>query len=184
MKIQHNINVIRKGLLHRFAGLLSVAVLVVVGLIGLGPVVGAWGPSDRPTYTTASPAPHVTFNSITNNPAYGDERNFFRIKDAATSGTYTDDLKVEPGKTYRGYIYVHNNASKVLNDAAHDFKGVAVNTQLRVSLPNSVTPGNKARINAYITADNAQPKQVWDEAYMTADFGCSYSLRTKFSKVL
>lgn len=159
----------RKGFMQRFAGLLSVAVLAVVGLIGLGPVVDAWGPSDRPTYTTASPAPHVTFNSITNNPAYGDERNFFRIKDAATSGTYTDELKVEPGKTYRGYIYVHNNASKVLNDAAHEYKGVALNTQLRVSLPNSVTPGNKARINAYITADNAQPKQVWDEAYMTAD---------------
>lgn len=159
----------RKGFMQRFAGLLSVAVLAVVGLIGLGPVVDAWGPSDRPTYTTASPAPHVTFNSITNNPAYGDERNFFRIKDAATSGTYTDELKVEPGKTYRGYIYVHNNASKVLNDAAHDYKGIALNTQLRVSLPNSVTPGTKARINAYITADNAQPKQVWDEAYMTAD---------------
>ncbi len=169
MKIQNNINVMRKGFMQRFAGLLSVAVLAVVGLIGLGPVVDAWGPSDRPTYTTASPAPHVTFNSITNNPAYGDERNFFRIKDAATSGTYTDELKVEPGKTYRGYIYVHNNASKVLNDAAHEYKGVALNTQLRVSLPNSVTPGNKARINAYITADNAQPKQVWDEAYMTAD---------------
>lgn len=159
----------RKGFMQRFAGLLSVAVLAVVGLVGLGPVVDAWGPSDRPTYTTASPAPHVTFNSITNNPAYGDERNFFRIKDAATSGTYTDELKVEPGKTYRGYVYVHNNASKVLNDAAHEYKGVALNTQLRVSLPNSVTPGNKARINAYITADNAQPKQIWDEAYMTAD---------------
>lgn len=169
MKIQNNINVIRKGFLHRFAGLLSVAVLVVVGLVGLGPVVDAWGPSDRPTYKTASPAPHVTFNSITDNPAYGDERNFFRIKDAATSGTYTDELKVEPGKTYRGYIYVHNNASKVLNDAAHDYKGIALNTQLRVNLPNSVTPGSKARINAYITADNAQPKQIWDEAYMTAD---------------
>lgn len=158
-----------KGLVRRFAGILSVAVLAVVGLVGLGPVVDAWGPSDRPTYTTASPAPHVTFNSITNNPAYGDERNFFRIKDAATSGTYTDELKVEPGKTYRGYVYVHNNASKVLNDAAHEYKGIAVNTQLRVSLPNSVTPGNKARINAYISADNAQPKQIWDEAYMTAD---------------
>lgn len=169
MKIQNNINVIRKGFLHRFAGLLSVAVLVVVGLVGLGPVADAWGPSDRPTYKTASPAPHVTFNSIIDNPAYRDERNFFRIKDAATSGTYTDELKVEPGKTYRGYIYVHNNASKVLNDAAHDYKGIALNTQLRVNLPNSVTPGNKARINAYITADNAQPKQIWDEAYMTAD---------------
>ena len=170
MKIQTNINLMHKSVMHRFAGLLAVAVLAVVGLIGLGSVVDAWGPSDRPTYTTAKPAPHVTFNSITDNPAYGDERNFFRIKDKATSGnTYTDELKVEPGKTYRGYIYVHNNASKVLNDAAHDYKGIAINTQLRVNLPKSVTPGNKARINAYISADNAQPKQVWDEAYMTSD---------------
>lgn len=156
--------------MQRLAGWLSVVVLAVVGVVGLGPVVNAWGPSDRPTYTIAKPAPHVTFNSITDNPAYGDERNFFRIKESTASGsTYTDELKVEPGKTYRGYVYVHNNASSVLNDAAHKYAGIAINTQLRINLPNSVTPGTKARINAYITADNASPKQIWDEAYMTSD---------------
>jgi uncharacterized repeat protein (TIGR01451 family) len=169
MNIKNNINVAKKVLLRRFSGILAVAVLSVISLAGLVSI-NAWGPADRATFTIAKPASYVTFNSITDNPAYGDERNFFRIKEAsANSSTYTDEMKVEPGKTYRGYIYYHNNASKVLNDAAHEYKGVALNTSLRVNLPNSVTPGSKARINAYISADNANPKQVWDEAYMTAD---------------
>ena len=169
MNIKNNINVAKKVLLRRFSGILAVAVVSVISLAGLVSL-NAWGPADRATFTIAKPASYVTFNSITDNPAYGDERNFFRIKEAsANSSTYTDEMKVEPGKTYRGYIYYHNNASKVLNDAAHEYKGVALNTSLRVNLPNSVTPGSKARINAYISADNANPKQVWDEAYMTAD---------------
>lgn len=170
MNTHINVKLTRSRTIQRLAGWLSVALLAFMAVAAIGPMVNAWGPSDRATYTTASPAPHVTFNSITDNPAYGDERNFFRIKDASASGsTYTDELKVEPGKTYRGYVYVHNNASKVLNDTAHQYKGVAINTQLRVNLPNSVTPGSKARINTYISADNATPKQIWDEAYMTSD---------------
>jgi uncharacterized repeat protein (TIGR01451 family) len=166
---KNNINIVKRLFAKRFAGVMTLAVVAFVSVAGLVST-GAWGPSDRATFTIQKPASYVTFNSITNNPAYGDERNFFRIKDAsANSSTYTDELKVEPGKTYRGYIYYHNNASKVLNDAAHEYKGVALGSSLRVNLPNSVTPGSKSRINAYISADNANPKQVWDEAYMTAD---------------
>src|SRR3990167_10124164 len=93
------------------------AVLVPAGLL-------AWGP-DRPTYTINNPADHVTFNSITDNPAYGDERNFVRIKDAsAANSTYTDNIALTPGKEYEVYVYYHNNASSTLNDAAHNAKGI------------------------------------------------------------
>ena len=46
----------------------------------------AWGP-ERTTFTMESPATYPTFNSITDNPTIGDERNFVRIGeiDAATT---------------------------------------------------------------------------------------------------
>lgn len=170
MKIKTTTNTMKRSILRYVSGWMSVAVFAVVGLFGLSAAVNAWGPSDRKTFTTQNPASYVTFNSMTNNPAYGDERNFFRIKDASqNSSTYTDDLKIQPGKTYEGYVYIHNNASKTFNSAEYKQKGIALNTKLRINLPKHVAPGSKARINAYISADNAQPKQVWDEAYMTSD---------------
>ena len=72
--------------------------VVALGVVVLATSAGAlaWGP-ERPTYTIEKPADHVTFNSITNNPAYGDERNFVRIKEAgAPASAYSDDTKVEP----------------------------------------------------------------------------------------
>ena len=60
----------------------------------------AWGPS-RQTFTTANPASYVTFNSITDNPAYGDERNFVRAKESSTSNqNYSDSVALTPGKQY------------------------------------------------------------------------------------
>ena len=37
----------------------------------------AWGP-ERTTFTMEKPATYPTFNSITNNPTIGDERDFVR----------------------------------------------------------------------------------------------------------
>ncbi len=168
MKIQTNIkhqaDMTRNVVKWLVAGVVPLLVIIAAAFNAL-----AWGP-DRPTFTTQTPATYVTFDSITDNPSYGDERNFFRIKDAeANNSAYADEVKVEPGKTYEGYIYFHNNASKTFNDAAHNYSGIAKNVSLRVNMPNTVTAGAKARINAYISADNANPKEVWDEAYMTAD---------------
>lgn len=42
--------------------------------------IGGWGPK-RPTYTNEHPADHPVFNSITNNAAVGDERDFVRIEE-------------------------------------------------------------------------------------------------------
>lgn len=127
--------------------------------------VNAWGP-DRPTYTYQNPAPHVTFNSMTGTPNYGDERNFVRIKEAtAANNTYVDNINFEAGKEYTVMVYFHNNASSHLNDAAHDYKGIAVNTKMRVQMPATVKAGEQARITGFVSADNAQPGTVWDEAY-------------------
>jgi uncharacterized repeat protein (TIGR01451 family)/LPXTG-motif cell wall-anchored protein len=131
-------------------------------------VVNAWGP-DRPTYTYQNPAPHVTFNSMTGTPNYGDERNFVRIKEAnAANNTYVDQINFQPGKEYTVMVYFHNNAASNLNHAANNYKGIATNTKMRVQMPATVKAGEKARITGFVSADNAQPGTVWDEAYGSA----------------
>ena len=66
-----------------------------------------WGP-DRTTFTWEDPAPYATFNSITNNPQLGDERNFVRIREVKDGEKFGDEITVEPGKTYEVYIYYHS----------------------------------------------------------------------------
>lgn len=128
----------------------------------------AWGP-DRTTYTIEKPADHVVFDSITNNPVYGDERNFIRLKDASLGdSTYADDTKIEPGKEYVAYIYFHNNASTTFNDAAHNYSGVAKNAKLRIALPTVLEAGKRTGMTAYLSADNASPQAVYDDTFMTA----------------
>lgn len=142
----------------RLTGLavLAAALIVPAGLM-------AWGP-DRPTYTLEEPADHVTFNSITNNKKHGDERNFVQIREAGV-GNFGEEVQLQPGKEYEVNVFFHNNAKSKLNSAEHDYKGIARNAMMRVQMPASVKQGEKARVTGVISADNAQPQQVWDEAY-------------------
>lgn len=120
----------------------------------------AWGPS-RDTYTTAQPADHVVFNSITDNPAYGDERDFMRIKPVgAPNSAYSNKTKIEAGKEYQVYIYFHNNAAANLNLVAN-------NSAVQTQLP-AVVKGDTQAVT-YISASNATPQKVWDEATLTSD---------------
>ncbi len=167
MKIKHKIGWMRSlssGASARLAGVLLAGLIVTATSVG----VMAWGP-ERQTFTTQKPADYVTFNSITNNPAYGDERNFVRIKEAtAPDSSYSDDTKVEPGKDYQVYVYFHNNASKTLNDEAHGKQGIANNTRLRMALPGGLKANQRTGITGYISADNAKPGTVHDNSYMTS----------------
>ena len=106
----------------------------------------AWGP-ERPTYTMESPADHVTFNSITNNSAIGDEREFVRIVDKAAGGKYVTEMEIEANKDYEVYIYYHNNASRTLNDKAHNYKGVAYNTKLATDFPSKLAAGERGQVH-------------------------------------
>lgn len=141
------------------------AISIVAAAVIVPATMFAWGPDNRPTYTYESPADHVTFNSMTGTPNYGDERNFVRIKEAtAPNSTYVDDINLQAGKEYSVMVYYHNNAKTSLNSAANDFKGIATNTKMRVQMPATVKAGQEAVITGFVTADNAQPKSVWDEA--------------------
>ena len=126
----------------------------------------AWGP-ERPTFTNKVPSDHVTFNSITDNAAIKDERDFVRVSEV-TDGTHfrwTNELAITPGKTYAVMVYYHNNAASNLNASG---KGMATNARVKSSFPTTVNKSNKGKIYAEITADNASPKAVWDEAYFTS----------------
>ncbi len=127
----------------------------------------AWGP-ERETFTMENPATYPTFNSITNNPTIGDERDFVRVGEINAEVTeLKDEIEVIPGKQYLVYMYFHNNASATFNDAAHNNSGVAFGARMSTSFSTVLTPNEKGTITGTVTANNSKPTSVWDEAYMT-----------------
>ena len=125
----------------------------------------AWGPKDRPTFTWEEPADYVTFNSITNNPKIGDERNFVRIRKAGTTEDLVDKVQLEVGQEYEVSIWFHNNAKSKLNKRENGGVGIADNVRLRVEQPEKVNGGTSAVIKGIISSTNANPNEVWDTAY-------------------
>lgn len=137
--------------LNRVSALVTAFLAAVVLPASL---IYAWGP-ERETFTIEKPATFITFNSITNNPNYGDERNFVIAKDAANTspGGWQDNITIEDGKEYLVRMYVHNNAADNLNL-------VAKNTRVMANVPNTLA--NSHQIDGFITADNAKPTKIWD----------------------
>ena len=140
-------------------------------LFAVSGIANAWGP-ERPTYTNENPASQAVFNSITNNAAVGDERDFVRVVEVHDDGTrdnYVNELHVQPGKKYEVYIYYHNDASGTYNDKAHDYVGVARETKISAAFPESIKKGEKGEVNAIISSTTTSIPKVWDEAYLVAD---------------
>ena len=141
------------------------ALAVMLAAVIVPATLFAWGPN-RTTYTVANPAKEVTFNSITDNPNYGDERNFVTVKDPAT-GNFVNEVTVEPGKEYEVRVLVHNNAHQ-------DLGLVAQNTTLRTAV--STATGTRNAITGYVSADNAKPTQVHDDVFFKSakNFNLAY----------
>ena len=158
----------KKNIKSKFRILSAFTAAAGIGLLGAASV-SAWGP-DRATFTMEKPATYPTFNSITNNPTIGDERDFVRIGEINADVTdLKDSIEVVPGRQYLVYIYFHNNASSTFNDSAHNHSGVAVRSRLASSFSTVLTPEAQGKITGTITADNTNPGSVWDEAYMTTN---------------
>ncbi len=155
---------IKKIVISRITIVFSVA----IALLASASVATAYGPQ-RPTYTIQNAAPHITFNSITNNSSYGDERDFMNIKPTSntSSGGWQNNLEVQDGKEYWVRVFVHNNAKADLNLTA-------TNTRIAVSVPSEY--GKSVQLDGFISADNATPQEIWDDAVMTSDkrFNVSY----------
>lgn len=132
--------------------------------------VSAWGP-ERTTYTNDAPASYATFNSITDNAAVGDERNFVRVGEVGSTSAYVDEIEVVPGKEYEVYIYYHNNAASNTNQSGY---GMATNTRMSSAYPVTLNSNERGMVSgiiswSYVNPSNDQTEtgKVWDEAYLT-----------------
>ena len=145
----------------------AIAALAVASIV-VPASLHAWGPV-RDTYTMNNPATKVTFNSITDNPNLGDERNFTGVREVGSAGAWQDTINVTAGKEYEVRVYVHNNAASNLNL-------VAKNVKAMVNVPSET--GRTARVMGFVTSSNATPSEVYDQADFkgTEDFNLKYVL--------
>jgi uncharacterized repeat protein (TIGR01451 family) len=145
------------------------AVVALTGAVVIPAAVKAGFGPDRETKVYSQGVPgfdHVTFNSFTNVPNIGDERQFFNGK-YPNAAAYSDPMpEVKDGDVLTLEVYVHNGADSALNDIAGQ-PGVAKNTKVRVALPTTIAKSQQA--TAYISADNAVPTEVYD----TLDLGAA-----------
>lgn len=133
------------SLIRRAPRRFSAVVAMIAVAVIVPAAVFAWGPS-RETFTLAHPSDHVQFDSITDNPNIGDERNFVGIRDASsTSNVWSDNMTAQPGKEYYVRMYVHNNAATNLNL-------VAQNVTAKFNLPTST--GKSIQVDGFIDASN------------------------------
>lgn len=169
----------------------SALMLGVLGALGMNVVkittdASAWGP-ERTTYTNDNPAPQAVFNSITDNAAVGDERNFVRIvevRDDGEKNEYVDELTIRGGHDYEVYIYYHNNASSSYNTVEENYKGVARNVRVSAGFPESLKAGERGQVDAIISADRTLVEKVWDEAYITAEENVTLAYISGSAKIL
>lgn len=161
------------------AAALLLTLFTVISLVACAPKKGSdsnadssaagvdtpWGP-DRPTFTWDDPAPYAVFNSITDNPQLGDERNFVRIREVKDGNKFGDEVELEAGKIYEVYIYYHNNADgQEVGDTA---AGIADGASVKSSFPATVKKDEQATVTGTVFASDTDPESVWDGAYMTS----------------
>ena len=163
------------SLIRRAPKRFSAMALIVAAAVIIPTAALAWGPN-RETFTIANPSDHVQFNSITDNPNIGDERNFVGVREKGSTNTWYDTINAQKDKTYIVRVYVHNNAATSLNL-------VAKNVTAKVNLPT--TTGKSVDITGFVNASNvgADGKgnagayaEVYDNAKLTSteNFNVAY----------
>lgn len=138
--------------------------------------LAAFGP-DRPTKVYNGPGTpgfdHVTFNSFTNVPKFGDERQFFNGQYADQAQTYYPTLKqLRRGDEITMHVYIHNGADSKLNASG---KGIAKDVNVKVELPSGVAKGTRSG-KATISASNAKPQSIYSTVDFAAENGGFYGL--------
>ena len=126
-----------------------------------------WGP-ERIMYSWGEHAETATINSMTNNPATGDERNFVRIRKADSEDKFGDNVVAEVGAEYEVQVFVDNNADSSLDSGSGET--YAQNIRLIMQrIPENINKGENVQIKGTITTTNATPEEVWDTAYIQAN---------------
>ena len=154
-----------------------VAIVVTASVVGLaGAAIAGYGP-DRPTKAYYDGVPgfdHVTFNSFTGVPNIGDERNFLTGKIAGADGGFYDPMtKLRSNDEVLVRVYMHNNADSSLNASG---VGVAKNTKVRVELPSAEAVAKNQSAKAFISADNAQPQEIYDTLDMKTEDNSAFAV--------
>lgn len=149
----------------------AIAITTAVAIAGFGP--------DRPTKVYNGPGTpgfdYVTYNSFTNVPNIGDERNFLTGKIAGAAGGFYDPMtQLQNNDEVLMRVYVHNNADPKYNANG---SGIARNTKVRVELPAAGTTAQNLSAKAYISADNAKPQTIYDTLDMKAQNGGFFGLQ-------
>jgi len=121
-----------------------------------------WGPN-RPVFTWASRAQYATINSITDNPAFGDERSFVQIRDI-NNPHYLDEIEIAHGHIYEICIYYHNGADPAT--VGKKAIGIADGLAVKSTFPSSLKAGERQVAKATIFASDIEPNAVWDGVYM------------------
>jgi len=118
---------------------------------------GGWGP-ERELFTSTSPAAYAVFNSITDNPNYGDERNVITCGDKSRSDPLGNQLIAEDGHVYHCQVGVFNDVADSLDDGEQRTAPARMfNARLIVDLPAG--PIYNPGVAATLSANNAQ--SVW-----------------------
>jgi hypothetical protein len=104
----------------------------------------------RPTYTWQKPADHITFNSITDNPLVGDERQFLWTR-GVNDSNFSFPLNVTDNEEVVLQVYYHNNAASNLNLKAK-------NTRVQIVMPTKTD--STQVVDSFVSADNANPGTV------------------------
>lgn len=115
-----------------------------------------WGPGRR-TFTMKAPSSYPVFNSITDEPQWGDERSFVSCHDAADS-YWATDLVARDGHTYHCALWFDNSISPSLDTIASPLSGgnpaaELQNARVAILLPSS--PLYNPSVVGELSADNA-----------------------------
>lgn len=124
-----------------------------------------WGPSRR-VFEEAERPEIPVLNSVSNNPSYGDERNFVLAREA--DGEWSDSVDLHPGETYDVSIYIRNDATEF--DSRH--------TYVRAMAPAVVESGSAEKYAAaFASSSTSLPSEVWDNVKFTNSSDSTVALR-------
>lgn len=144
-----------KKLLALFAVFIVSAALSTVAMAAFGP--------DRPTkvWTVQENGfDYVTFNSYTEVPGIGDERNFLQGVVSGRDSEWADPVSdVTNNDTITAKIYIHNNADPLLNEAPGK-PGVARDVKVSIDIPTGLD--DEHEVKSSIQSSNAKPTVVYD----------------------
>lgn len=96
--------------------------------------------------------------AVLNNPAVGDERFFLTGRTAGQSGPVRDSIRVSVGDIVTVRVYIANNGPPTSSTQG---------LNARIEVPRGLS--ERARIYAYVGADNSSPKVIYDSVVLFSD---------------